>query len=447
MLLLISVFELVLLKPMYERNKVSSVQSAAEKIEEAIGSEDIMDVMFETSLSSDVCIRILSDEMNLAAGNMGCALYRMDERAIQYYENLAKNSANKEYLEVGSNEMFPKNNRNEIKEVILTKYVEQNGEDTIIMVNTNITPIDATNKTLKTQILYISIIFAILIVGLTFLLNHNIVKPLVKINESAKDLAEGKYVIDEKTNQYLEAQELNETLSQAASDIQKADQAKRDLIANVSHDLRTPLTMIGGYGEMMRDLPGEKTDENIQVIIDESTRLKNLVNDLLDLSKLQEQKIELHRSNFDIGTLINRELKKYEVYHNNEGFDFIIECPENIIVNADEQRIEQVINNFITNAINYSKDDKRVMIKVTKDDQNAHIEVQDFGEGIPEERLPYIWDRYYKIDREHVRASSGSGLGLAIVKQILELHDVPFGVRSKENEGSTFYFDLPISKE
>jgi signal transduction histidine kinase len=125
-------------------------------------------------------------------------------------------------------------------------------------------------------------------------------------------------VTDPTTDVYREAQELNYTLTQAAADIQKADQAKRDLIANVSHDLRTPLTMIKGYGEMMRDLPGEKTDENLDVIINESERLKFLVDDLLDLSKLTDHVVELHRTSFSMSDLVRRNVQKYHFYHNIE---------------------------------------------------------------------------------------------------------------------------------
>lgn len=434
---------------MYEANKIQSVKNAAEQIEEYIDDDNYSEMLFQTSLESDVCIRVLSDDLNLAAGNMGCALYRMDKNTIDHYIRLAKENDD-EFLDL--DRVFRPNRKenNEIREVVLTKIIEKDDdddEDIVLMVNTNITPIDATTNTLKTQIIYISIITAILILLLALFLNRNIVTPLIKINQAAKSLSGGEYSIDESTNRYKEAHELNSTLKQASIDIQAADQAKRDLIANVSHDLRTPLTMIGGYGEMMRDLPGEKTDENIQVIIDESYRLKNLVNDLLDLSKLQEKKIELHRSSFDLCSLIHRELKKYEVYRTNEGFIFNVDCPDKMIVNADEARIEQVFNNFMSNAINYSTGKNQIDIRLHQVDDFAYLEVQDYGEGIREDRLPYIWDRYYKIDKEHTRSSTGSGLGLAIVKQIFELHDVPFGVISKEKEGSTFWFKLPLVKE
>ena len=429
---------------MYEANKIQSLKNAADQVEEYIDDDNYSELMYQTSLEKDVCIRVLSNDLNLAAGNMGCALYRMDNHEINKYILLAKENDD-EYLEV--EKVHFRENRNEIREVVLTRIIDEDDEDIVLMVNTNITPIDATTETLKTQIIYISIISGLLILLLAFLLNRNIVKPLVKINTAAKSLSVGEYTTDESTNRYKEAYELNNTLTKAASDIQAADQAKRDLIANVSHDLRTPLTMIGGYGEMMKDLPGEKTDENIQVIIDESVRLRNLVNDLLDLSKLQEKKIELHRSNFDLTNLINRELKKYEVYRTNEGFEFNVDCPEEMMVYADEARIEQVFNNFMTNAINYSKNHHQIDIRCRKDNEYAYIEIQDYGEGISEDRLPYIWDRYYKIDTEHTRSTSGSGLGLAIVKQILELHDVPFGVNSKVDEGSTFWFKLPLVKD
>ena len=168
-----------------------------------------------------------------------------------------------------------------------------------------------------------------------------------------------------------------------AVDIQKADKAKRDLIANVSHDLRTPLTMISGYGEMMRDLPGEKTDENIQVIIDESHRLTYLVNDLLDLSKLEEHKIKLNCSRFDLSALAERELRKYDVYRVSDGFEITSECTPGLPVNADAERIAQVFNNFVINAINYSGNSRKIEIRVYPKGSKAHLEVQDHGEGIP----------------------------------------------------------------
>jgi signal transduction histidine kinase len=230
-------------------------------------------------------------------------------------------------------------------------------------------------------------------------------------------------------------------------DISKADKAKRDLISNVSHDLRTPLTMISGYGEMMIDLPEEKTDENIQVIIDESKRLTTLVNDLLDLSKMQESRIVLSEEVFDLSALIEAQMKKYDVYQMKEGYQISVQTQQGSYINADYSRIEQVFNNFMTNAINYCGSDRRIEVNEKIIDGKVRCEVTDHGEGIDEESIPFIWDRYYKLDKTHVRSTSGSGIGLAIVKEILELHHADYGVESKVGEGSTFWFEFSLQKE
>ena len=240
--------------------------------------------------------------------------------------------------------------------------------------------------------------------------------------------------------------EKKKSLFHPANDIQKADKAKRDLISNVSHDLRTPLTMIGGYGEMMIDLPEEKTDENIQVIVDETKRLNALVNDLLDMSRLQDGRIVLHKEVFDISALLKTQLQKYDVYRMQEGYTIESELLDTIYVNADKKRIEQVINNFLNNAVNYGGEAKHIIVREIKKENTVRIEVQDFGEGIDSKDLDNIWDRYYKVDKEHVRVANGSGIGLNIVKQLLELHGVPYGVKSSKGKGSTFYFEMPIEK-
>ena len=315
------------------------------------------------------------------------------------------------------------------------------------MVSGNISPLNATTETLASQMRYIALFMIVAVAILTLLMYRHIAKPIIGITSNAKQLPQGKYTVDPKTNRYKEAADLNNTLVQAANDIQKADKAKRDLISNVSHDLRTPLTMIGGYGEMMIDLPEEKTDENIQVIVDETKRLNALVNDLLDMSRLQDGRIVLHKEVFDISALLKTQLQKYDVYRMQEGYTIESELLDAIYVNADKKRIEQVINNFLNNAVNYGGEAKHIIVREIKKENTVRIEVQDFGEGIDPKDLDNIWDRYYKVDKEHVRVANGSGIGLNIVKQLLELHGVPYGVNSSKGKGSTFYFEMPIEKE
>ena len=444
---LIALFQIVLLEPMYENSKINTVKEATGEIVSSIYDDNLTDKIYRVSAENDLCVRVYSENSTIYAGNMGCVLYRMSDVELLKEISDAR-SNNNSYLSTRTESFDGSGTESStVKDITYTRIVEDTDKTYIVMVNTSITPVDATVSTLTKQLWIISGFVLIVVVILVLVMNKRIAAPLIALNESAKSLAKGTYVNDESKNTYQEVYELNETLKQASVDIQKADKAKRDLIANVSHDLRTPLTMISGYGEMMKDLPGEKTDENCQVIIDEAKRLTYLVNDLLDLSKLQENKITLNKSVFDLSKLVQREIRKYDVYSVQEGYSINVETEDNMFIEADESRIEQVFNNFMTNAINYSSNDKRINVRVLEKDNQVVLEVEDHGVGISKENLPDIWDRYYKINAEHIRFTKGSGIGLAIVKEILELHKADYGVNSEEGTGSTFYFKLPKVKE
>ena len=450
---MIFLFQIILLKPMYESYKINSIRRISDNVikvlEDADDEDDLEELIYNTQNESGTCVRVWQSTTGgpsaaMMSGN-GCFLYRMKpEEADQLILN-AMNSEDGTYLQTKSSFSFMDENDTR-RELILTRIVGDEDSKSVIMVYSGITPVDSTISTLRAQLWIISGFIALAVILLTLALNYQIARPLSIIAENAKSLPEGKYTADEKTNRYSEAMQLNETLSEAARDISKADQAKRDLIANVSHDLRTPLTMISGYGEMMIDLPEEKTDENIRVIIDESKRLTTLVNDLLDLSKMQESRITLNPEIFDLSLLVEEQLKKYDVYTMKEGYQIESSLEKNAFIKADYSRIAQVFNNFMTNAINYCGSDRRIIVKEYIKDGVVRCEVRDFGEGIDEKNLPLIWDRYYKLDKTHVRSTSGSGIGLSIVKEILELHQAKYGAISKKGEGSTFWFEFRLEE-
>ena len=404
---------------------------------------------------SDTCIMVYqsssSGGMQGSIGNRGCMISSITNSERAKFVTKAIGSKNHSYLARVTNNSsdfgVDGDQGDNFDTIVYTKIVNAADYSSIIMVSGNITPLNATTETLASQMRYIALFMIVAVAILTLLMYRHIAKPIIGITTNAKQLPQGEYTVDPKTNRYKEAADLNNTLVQAANDIQKADKAKRDLISNVSHDLRTPLTMIGGYGEMMIDLPEEKTDENIQVIVDETKRLNALVNDLLDMSRLQDGRIVLHKEVFDISALLKTQLQKYDVYRMQEGYTIESELLDTIYVNADKIRIEQVINNFLNNAVNYGGEAKHIIVREIKKENTVRIEVQDFGEGIDPEDLDNIWDRYYKVDKEHVRVANGSGIGLNIVKQLLELHGVPYGVKSSKGKGSTFYFEMPIEKE
>lgn len=452
---IVFLFQIVLLQPMYEANKIKSIETVGSFVEKFIEDERLDEFVDYMQSQSDTCIMVYqsssSGGMQGSIGNRGCMISSITNSERAKFVTKAIGSKNHSYLARVTNNSsdfgVDGDQGDNFDTIVYTKIVNAADYSSIIMVSGNITPLNATTETLASQMRYIALFMIVAVAILTLLMYRHIAKPIIGITSNAKQLPQGKYTIDPKTNRYKEAADLNNTLVQAANDIQKADKAKRDLISNVSHDLRTPLTMIGGYGEMMIDLPEEKTDENIQVIVDETKRLNALVNDLLDMSRLQDGRIVLHKEVFDISALLKTQLQKYDVYRMQEGYTIESELLDTIYVNADKIRIEQVINNFLNNAVNYGGEAKHIIVREIKKENVVRIEVQDFGEGIDSKDLDNIWDRYYKVDKEHVRVANGSGIGLNIVKQLLELHGVPYGVKSSKGKGSTFYFEMPIEKE
>lgn len=323
--------------------------------------------------------------------------------------------------------------------------VEGDGESAyLIVLNASLQPLSTTVQILQTQVVWISTILLICAGIMVFYLYRHISSPLVKMNESAKQLAYGKYDVEFSGEGYRETRELADTLNYASYELSRLDRLQKELIANISHDLRTPLTMIKGYGEVMRDIPGENTAENIQVVIDETTRLSELVNDLLDLSKIQSGSRKAMFEEFDLTAAVEEIMKRYDAFTAHQGYHITFASNERATVFADRGMILQVLYNLINNAVNYTGDDLSVTVKQEVRDDRVRISVTDTGQGIAEDELPQIWDRYYKVDKVHRRAMIGTGLGLSIVKEVLELHNATYGVESKLGCGSTFWFELDI---
>ena len=221
-------------------------------------------------------------------------------------------------------------------------------------------------------------------------------------------------------------------------------------MSNISHDLRTPLTMIKAYAEMIRDLSGdnpEKRERHLKVIIDETDRLSSLVTDILDLSKLQAGVAEMHLETFNFSARLSGVISRFDIMKENDGIVIDLRAEDDIMITADITKLEQVVYNLINNAVTYTGDDNTVIVKLfRKENGMVRFEVEDHGEGISPENLPYIWDRYYKVSEQnstHKRAKMGSGIGLSIVKNVLEQHRFQFGADSAQGRGSTFWFEAP----
>lgn len=310
---------------------------------------------------------------------------------------------------------------------------------------TSLEDIGTTTSLIKSQLIYLTLLTILLSIVIAMFLSRRIAKPISDMTKKATKLADGNYNLVFKNTGINELDELANSLNYLEQEVSKTDTYRRDLMANVSHDLKTPLTMIKAYAEMIKDITiddKEKTIKNLDVIIEETERLNILVNDILELSKLQNNQDNLDIEEFDIVSLIKDILRRYEIIKETENYNLILESPESIIVKADKKRISQVIYNLINNAVNYTGDDLRVIVRLTEESKDCLVEIIDTGKGIDEEDLQNIWNRYYKQEKNHKRNIVGTGLGLSIVKNILEQHHFDYGVKSIKNHGTTFYFKI-----
>ena len=302
---------------------------------------------------------------------------------------------------------------------------------------------DSTIKIIREQLLYISVILFELAFIITVLMSRRISKPIEELTDTAKKFGEGDYEVEFKAQGYREIEELSGVLDNARDEIKKVTDLKKELIANVSHDLRTPLTMVKAYAEMIRDLSGnnpEKREKHCQIIIDEADRLSALVNSILELSKLESSNSELELTEYSVHAQIEDVLKRYTLVIEKDGYDIRFEPDDDRYIVADHDKLGQVLYNFINNAINYSGEEKHIRIRQINKQGFVRIEVIDNGQGIPKDKLSQVFDRYYrggKVKRETV----GTGLGLSICQQILKKHEFKFGVSSEEGKGSTFWFE------
>lgn len=310
---------------------------------------------------------------------------------------------------------------------------------------TSLEDIGTTTSLIKSQLIYLTLLTILLSIVIAMFLSRRIAKPISDMTKKATKLADGNYNLVFKNTGINELDELANSLNYLEQEVSKTDTYRRDLMANVSHDLKTPLTMIKAYAEMIKDITiddKEKTIKNLDVIIEETERLNILVNDILELSKLQNNQDNLDIEEFDIVSLIKDILCRYEIIKETENYNLILESPESIIVKADKKRISQVIYNLINNAVNYTGDDLKVIVSLTEESKDCLVEIIDTGKGIDEENLQNIWNRYYKQEKNHKRNAVGTGLGLSIVKNILEQHHFDYGVKSIKNHGTTFYFKI-----
>ena len=432
-------FQIVFFNTYYKISQTKNLEQTVSSIENNIQSEDKTEIFNELSLDNEVCIQIISkDKLVFYSDNYKhCA--GKDNRALSVITNNFINS-NKKYLKV---EFI--NTRYNNKSLV---YGKKLNNDIYVFANSSLEPMDKSISLLKGQFLYVTFILLFLSFIISYYFSRRIADPIVKINNEAKKLANKntniKFLCE---TEVLELKELANTLNDAAKELSKTEELRKEFLANVSHDLKTPLTMIEAYAASARDLNynnKEKRERDLNIIIDEAERLNMLVNDILLLSKLENNKQELKLENINIKEEIETILERFAIYKN-DGYIFEFNETENYVISADRKSIERVIYNLINNAINYTGKDKK--IKITFQEENnkiLRINIIDTGKGISDEDKKLVWNKYFRINKRHRRTVIGTGLGLSIVKEILEDHKFKYGIDSSPNKGTCFYFECKI---
>ena len=462
-LILMWLMQIVWLNDFYRWNKTRQITAAADSVEENIGNEELHSLMDTLSRQNDVCILLLDENMHTFLSSEDtryCLIHRMSNRDLSFWCDLTPEDGSTltELFNIATvpdqynSHVFrgnvPEIDTSNTQSLLCARRVTlPDNTQGYLLLNCVITPLDSTVSTLRLQLLLITVTVILGATVLAMLISRKVTRSIVETSEAANMLSHGRYVIPPHGCEYREMAELNQTLVYAAKELSQVERLQHELIANISHDLRTPLTMIGGYAEMMRDIPGEATPENMQTIIDETQRLTSLVNELLDFSRLQTDTIPLNPADYPFTLSVQGIAERVSRMVQQNGYHVIFQPDEQLAVHADEQRIEQVVYNLLGNALTYTGEDKTVTITQKRRGNWVRLTISDTGKGIAKDELPLIWNRYYRTQESHKRAVIGSGLGLSIVRSILEKHHVPFGVDSEEGKGASFWFELPLAKE
>lgn len=336
-------------------------------------------------------------------------------------------------------------------EYVYASEISLYGEKAYVYVGRSLQLMQTVMEATTARMLFIYVFVFVLSFAVSGAVSAWLTRPLAEMADNADRLAKGDFSVDFHGMDYgLEMKALAEKLNYARDELSKADAMQRELISNVSHDFKTPLTMIKAYASMIVEISGdnpEKRNKHAQVIVDEADRLTSLVNDVLELSKMRAGIGQLQTEKFDVSAYLKEVLARFDYLKEVKDYVFEIDVDEALYTSGDKVKLGQVLYNLIGNAVNYTGEDKRVIVKLKRRENVARLIVRDTGEGMEKEQLKDIWSRYYRIQETHKRPVQGTGLGLSIVKTALDAHGFVYGVESKKGKGTVFYVDFPLSEK
>lgn len=428
-------FQIIFLKLHYEASVKHNLNATVREIQK-YNRNDLVSNIDSIAYKNDVCIEVISKNSIISySGIKSSGCNTSGEIYYKFKNDFIDDNLNKSSFEFTNSKY---NNKTIVKAVKI--------DNDYVFVSANLEILENTFIILNNQLGIVTLVILGLSVCMGYFINRKIAKPIVDITEKAEELRRGNYDVNFKSEEGIyEIRELAETLDSMTNELSKTESVRREFLANVSHDIKTPLTMIKAYAEMVRDISyndDDKRNANLNVIVMEVDRLNILVNDILVLSRLQAGAESLEIEKFDLNFLVRDCLTRYDIYKE-DGYEFVYSFNgKSAMIEADKKRMQQVIYNLINNAVQYTGDDKKIFIDVSENKKWIIFSVRDTGKGIKEEEIRHIWDKYYKIDKKYKRSTVGSGIGLSIVKTICENHKFLYGVDTEVNHGSKFWVKI-----
>ncbi|QOY35633.1 ATP-binding protein [Anaerobacillus isosaccharinicus] len=309
---------------------------------------------------------------------------------------------------------------------------------------------DRVAKSIKGMFLLAGLITTVVTTCFLFLLSKKFSAPLRNMNSVAMEYAKGKFDKKLEVKSKDEIGQLGETLNHMGKELASLDSMRKEFVANVSHDMRSPLTSINGFVGAMIDgtIPERDQKRYLHLMKDETERLIKLVNELLDIARMEAGQVSIHPSNYNVTEQIRTLIAKLEPQLSKQKLEIELQCTDekDVYVFADKDRIDQVLSNLIQNAINFSPENGLVTVNLLTKEKEVFICIEDHGLGIPNQQLKFIWNRFFKVDKARSQ-KVGTGIGLSIVKHIIDLHGAKIDVESEVGKGTVFTVTLPLKHE
>lgn len=298
---------------------------------------------------------------------------------------------------------------------------------------------------LEEQFVMAGMTTVILTIVMVFFLTRFITMPLIRIKNATEEITQGNLEIELNQKRRDELGQLAFSINSLARELRRLKQERNEFLASVSHELRTPLTYLKGYTDVLKrkNLSSENRQKYLAIIQEEAEHLSRLVKNLFDLAKMEQHQFSIQKEEIRLCDLLEKVKKKIEPACAEKNLFCGVSCNKDVKIKADPERMEQVLLNVLDNAIKYTPPGKKIDVYVKDDPSYTEISVEDEGEGIPEEHLPYIFDRLYRIDKSRSRKKGGTGIGLSIVKEIVQLHHGTIHAENKITGSTRIRIVLP----